>query len=366
MRRSPIRHILADRGAQFAQWAGVEVPTRFSGFETEYRAVREAVGLTDFSSMTRYSMPEDGLDVLEQYAAGAVANIRFGRVLHTFAANEEGYLESDLYIANDDEDLLILGESIIDDDETNRVLASLGAEAEGLVDISGSTSLFGIDGFQAWAVVKELFGADILGLPYLSLETYELEGEDIKLIRGGKTSEFGYLLLVPSGIAGDVWQRIEDAGKPFGMVPVGLDTHRALRLDGRFFCIYDEGARVKDPLPLGLQWMIDLEGDDFRGREAIFARRSRGTSHKIVGVMPLEKEGELDCGSEIYHRDALLGEVVTACDSPVLGQRIGLALIKKEYAFAGLQFRDQHGAAIRTVSMPPFTSKSLTVRLDEM
>ncbi|MDJ0765150.1 MAG: glycine cleavage T C-terminal barrel domain-containing protein [Myxococcota bacterium] len=366
MRTSPIRVILASRGARFAQWGGVEVAAGFTSFEAEYSAVRNAVGLTDFSFTSRFKMPEAGLDMLETYAAGSVASIRFGRVLHTFAADENGFLESDLYIANDDEELIVIGENLIDDRATRTVLQGLGAEDAGIQDISESTALFGLDGFQAFAVARDLFGSDILGLPYLSIETYELEGVDIKVIRGGKTSEFGYLLLVPAASAAAVWERIEAAGAPHGLEHIGADTHLGLRLDGRFFCIYSEGAAVRDPLPLGLQWMIDFSGDDFRGRAAIMARRAAGLETKVVGVMPVVPEASVALGGSIYHQGERVAKIVAASHSPTLGHPIGLALFDATYAYAGLTFEDASGAPIQTVSMPPFTPKSLTVKLEEM
>ena len=179
MRRSPIRDILSDRGAVFLEDAGVERAAVFSSFEQEYNTVRHAVGLTDFSFMTRYRIPETGLDVFDRYAAGSVANIRFGRLLHTMAVNDQGLLEADLYIANDDENFIFLSESLIKDEKMSGVLESLGgAEAE-LEDLSQTTALFGLDGVNAWAVVKDLLGPDVLGLPYLSIETYDLGGVEI-------------------------------------------------------------------------------------------------------------------------------------------------------------------------------------------
>ena len=215
MRVSPLRELLAKRGAKFEDWSGVETATEFTSFEQEYKAVREAVGITDFSFTTRFKVPEDGLDMLESYVAGSVAGIRFGRVSHTLAASEEGYIESDLYVANDDEELIVLGESLIDDGATEKILAGLGSHEAGLSNIQDSTALIGLDGFNAWAVAKDLFGLDVLGLPYLSIETYDIEDTEIKLIRGGKTSEFGYLFLVPADKAASIWERIEAAGKPY-------------------------------------------------------------------------------------------------------------------------------------------------------
>lgn len=366
MRRSPIREMLSSRGASFVERVDAELAMRFSSFEEEYRAVREGVGLADFSFAARFQIPEDGFEVFERYAAGAVANIRFGRVLHTVATDYDGFVESDLYIANDDENLLLIGESLVDNQSTTRTLENLGGAEVGLEDISESTALFSLDGHKAWSVVKDMFGTDVLGLPYLSLEAYDLDGIQVKLLRAGKTSEFGYLFLVPAKEAASIWEKIERAGEPYGIKSVGLETHLALRLDGRFFNIHEEGAKVRDPLPLGLQWMIDFEGDDFRGRDAILKRRGAGLQKKIIGVIPGKKGEALEVGSQILHRGEVVAEVITACDSPALGSGIGLALFELEYAYSGLELEGSGGQSIRTITMPPFIPKSLTVKLDEM
>ena len=366
MRRSPIHDQLAARGAEFEEQAGVERALRFSTYSGEYRAVREGVGITDFSFATRYKVPEEGLDVFERYAAGNVANIRFGRVLHTLAADSDGMIESDLYVANDDEEIFLIGENLVEDEKVSAVLRELGGEEAGLVDLTSETVLLGIDGFNAWAVAKELFGTDVLGLPYLSIETYDLDGCDIKLIRAGKTSEFGYLLMAPNDAAGHLLESIEKAGEVYDIKHIGLDAHLGLRLDGRFFNIHSEGREVRDPLALGLQWMIDFEEEEFRGREAILERRAAGPEKKIIGIQPLDTGDSLEKGDQIVHQHQVVAKVVSAADSPLLGTRVGLALFDWQYAYSGLEYERTKGGGIKTISMPPFTAKSLTVRLDEM
>jgi aminomethyltransferase len=365
MRRSPIRELLAERGASFVDRNGREIACCFSDFEQEYAAVRDAVGLTDFSFTNRFRVAEEGLDVFDRYATGSVANIRFGRILHTMAVDADGYLESELYVANDDEQMILIAESLVIDEA---VVSAIGEAdpAAGLENISETTVLFGLDGFNAWAVAKTLFGPDVLGLPYMSIETYELNGADVKVLRAGKTSEFGYMFLTEAENGVGVWTAIEEAGAPFGLKPIGFDTHMALRLDGRFFNIHEEGAVVRDPLLLGLQWMVDIEGDDFRGRDPLMARREKGLTHKTIGVVTDGPKDALSPGDQILHGDEVVAEVVTSALSPTLNTRIGLALFGIEYAYAGLTFNKRDGSRIHTVSMPPFTAKSLTIRLDEM
>ncbi|MCK9460028.1 MAG: hypothetical protein M0R80_10350 [Proteobacteria bacterium] len=366
MRTSPLRDLLASRGAVFAERAGAEIAARFGEIDDEYRAVRDAVGISDFSFATRHRVPEAGLDALESYATGSVAGIRFGRVLHTMAADDGGFVESDLYVANDDENFFVIGESLIDDAATRAALERAGAFEAGAEDVSGTTALIGVDGLLSYAVVKQLFGPDVLGLPYLSIETYDLDGASVKLIRAGKTSEFGYLLLVPADGAAGVWGRIEEAGASYGIRPVGAAAHSMLRLDGRFFNVHEEGKRVRDPLALGLQWMIDLGGEPCRGLDAIRKRRGEGPGKKIIGVVPADAGGALAVGDAVLAGGERVAEVVNAAYSPTLGGRVGLAVFDAAYAYAGLSFEGADGRGIRTVSMPPITPKSLAVKLDEM
>jgi aminomethyltransferase len=228
--------------------------------------------------------------------------------------------------------------------------------------------LIGVDGFKAWAVAKELFGADVLGLPYLSIEVYQFEGNDVQLFRAGKTSEFGYLIMAPAEIGPALLKRLQDCVAQQGGGPVGVDTHDKLRLEGRFFNIYAEGAVVRDPLVLGLQWMIDFDKDTFAGYDAIMQRRSEGLKRKIIGVsMDSGVEG-LRGGAGVYDKEDKVAEVVAACHSYVLDTDVGLAVFPFDLAYAGLQFNldAADGPMVKTISMPPIMPKSLTVKLDEM
>jgi aminomethyltransferase len=248
------------------------------------------------------------------------------------------------------------------------MLQSRGAADAGMVDLSDSHALLSVDGYKAWAVVKGLFGADVLGLPYLSVERYEFGGQPLSLFRAGKTSEFGYYLLAPAANAADLFDKclslaLENKG---GLC--GVDIHNDLRLEGRFFNIFAEGATVRDPLPLGLQWMIDFGKESFLGSTAIFERRAKGLSHKIIGVSAAPGVRNLAKGAAVYNGTAKAGEIVASCFSYVLNAQVGLALLPVDIAFAGLTFNlgAERGPELHTISMPPIMPKSLTVKLDEL
>jgi aminomethyltransferase len=329
--------------------------------------VRDAVALSDASYMQVFRIPEAGaVDVLDPLLAGNVARTRFGRLLHTLLADDDGMLEADCYVANNDDEFLLICESIVSDDAVRNTFMTAGRDA-GMEDLTGTHAMLSLDGYKAWAVAKEVFGADVLGLPYLSVETCNFGGERVRLFRTGKTSEFGYLILVSRAKADELAAALAASVKKQNGGLCGCAVHNELRLEGRFFNVFSEGAKVRDPLALGIQWMIDFDKTVCRGADAIRARRERGAESKIVGVraqpgQSLEVEMPLFDGAEP------VGRVVAACTSYVLGCRMGLAMLPNAVAFAGLSLRSgsPSGSAVSTISLPPIMPKSLTVKLDEM
>jgi len=369
LRVSPLRKQFAAWGATFGEQQGREVVESMADARQEYLAVREAVGLTDFSFVQKFRVPTDqGLDLLDLLVAGNVPRIRFGRVLHTFLADEDGWLIGDCYVANNDEEMLFLCESIVPDAAVLRILKAQAAETAGLEDWTESHVLLSLDGLRAWAVVKEIFGSDVLGLPYLSLEVYPFEGNTVRLFRAGKTGEFGYLLLAPVEIADALLERLFAAVDANQGRTCGLQVHHDLRLEGRFFNIHAEGRQVRDPLVLGLQWMVDFSKETFCGSDALYRRRAAGLKQKIIGVSAEPGRGELVCGAQLFNGAGAVARVVADCFSPLLDQRLGLAVFPVEWAYAGLTFQlgASTGPAVKTISMPPIMPKSLRVKLDEV
>jgi len=369
MRVSSLHDKLAANGAVFGGRYGIEVVSGVAGLSTEYGYIRNGAGLTDFSFMQMYSIPEEAaVTVLDELFAGNIARVRFGRMLHTFLADDDGHLIADCYIANNDEEFIIVCESIVSDTALHEFFERKGAFKAGLKDITGEHVLLSVDGYQAWAVIKERFGVDTLGLPYLSIEVYQFNGVDVRLFRAGKTSEFGYLVMAPKEAGEGLFDAFLASVRKHGGGLCGVSVHNDLRLEGRFFNIHAEGLSVRNPLCLGLQWMIDFGKEKFSGKEAVDKRREAGLAKKIIGIRSNAGPELFSVGSEIYNSGRPVATIEAACYSPTLDCRVGLALFPVDIAYSGLVFRlgSADGPAVATISMPPIMPRSLTVKLDEM
>lgn len=368
MRELLLNNKFMTNSISFRERYGINIPFTSDNIEHEYNSVRNAAGLSDFSFLQKYTIPEDkGLDFLNNVFAGNVENLRYGRVLHTFLADVDGNIVADCYIANNDEEFLILCESIIDDAQLDKFLFEDNNGADyGLKNITDEYVVLSIDGSNAWKVAKDIFGVSILGLPYLSIEEFQFNGEKVNVIRAGKTGEFGYYLIAVNKVAENLFDTVSEKIKQLDGTVCGLDVHNILRLDGRFFNIYSEGAEVRNPLFLGLQWMIDLENMNFTGGQCLENQREAGVSKKITG-MTIEKEsGTVNIGDKICDEKGDIGYIVSARHSYVLDKTVALALLPFEMAYSGLKYylRATDGPEVKTISMPPFTPKSLSIKLD--
>ncbi len=368
MRTVPLKNNLEANNVTFGDRFGIEIPLLTHDNDKEYGYIRDSVGITDFSFMQKYVIPEEtALDFLDGLVAGNVAKTRFGRVLHTFLANDDGQIVADCFIANNDEEYVLLCESIVDDATLQQILDSQGAAEAECKNVTDEQIVISIDGFKAWSVAKEVFGTDVLGLPYLSIEMYPFEDTEIHLFRAGKTSEFGYLIMAPKELGEKLFSTLLEAAKKHKGGLCGVAIHNDLRLEGRFFNIFAEGMHVKDPLSLGLQWMIDFDKDSYIGQEAIQKRREEGLTKKIIGVSALGDCDSFTEGAHIMYEGKSVATVEAVCYSPILNRKIGLALFSVDLAYAGLTFTvEGSDDQVTTISMPPIMPKSLSVKLDEL
>lgn len=359
------RHTLEELGARFQDRSGRTAVAGFAGVEEEVLAVRRALGLAPMTHVRVFrGVVDEALYPLDEVLTGPVSRLRFGRVLHTLLLNPDGRVAADAYVAIDEEDLWVLLECVEDPGTIEDLLGAVPLQDEG-----DRWAVLSLDGPRAWAPLRELLGPDVLGMPYLAIEPRPLAGTEVRVIRAGKTGEFGYWILVPEEVAAATLQTLRQAAKEPAMALYGTEALDLLKLGGRFFNVHQEGARVRDPLPLGLQWMIDFQKDRFTGREALLGRRERGVPTKVIGVTLHPEHRGLAPGQTVILDGEPIGTVVAAGRSPVLQRDLGLAEVRRPFAWAGLPVEVRDGERLlggQTLTMPPFLPESLKIRLDEV
>ncbi|NNG47014.1 MAG: glycine cleavage system aminomethyltransferase GcvT, partial [Deltaproteobacteria bacterium] len=152
--------------------------------------------------------------------------------------------------------------------------------------------------------------------------------------RTGYTGEDGFGLFLPARSAADTWRKIVTAGKPFGMLPVGLGARDTLRLEMKYALYGNDIDAGTNPIEAGLGWITKVEKGFFLGRDAIRQVKERGAKRRLVGF-EMRGRGVARPGYPIWAGDEKVGTVTSGTHSPSLGKAVGLGYVPVELSRPG-------------------------------
>jgi aminomethyltransferase len=342
-------------GAKIVPFAGYAMPVRYSSDLEEHHTVRRGVGIFDVSHMGEFRLRgPQALDLIQRTTSNDASKLQPGKAQYSCLPNTEGGIVDDLlvYMLGENDYFLVVNASNIDKDwEWLHKHNTEGVEME---NVSDRLSLFAVQGPKAAEALQVLTDVDLKNLPYYSFVQGTFAGAPGVLISAtGYTGAGGFELYIPNEHAPQVWQRIMDAGQPFGLKPIGLGARDTLRLE-MGFCLY--GNDIDDttsPLEAGLGWITKFT-KDFTNSDALKAQKAAGVQRKLVGFV-MDGPGGLPRSHYplVNAQGERIGEVTSGGQSPTLSRGIGLGYVKTELAVPGTQIFVQ----VRGKNLPATVSK---------
>ncbi|HEX8428629.1 glycine cleavage system aminomethyltransferase GcvT [Hymenobacter sp.] len=346
-------------GAKMVPFAGYNMPVRYSSDLEEHRTVRRAVGIFDVSHMGEFRVRgPQALDLIQRVTSNDASKLAPGKAQYSCLPNEEGGIVDDLlvYKLAEEDYLLVVNASNIDKD-WNWIQAHNTAGVE-MQNVSDEISLFAVQGPKAIAVLQGLTNADLKSIPYYSFVQGTFAGAPNVIISAtGYTGAGGFELYVPNEHARQVWDKVMEAGEPYGLKPIGLGARDTLRLE-MGYCLY--GNDINDetsPLEAGLGWITKFT-KNFTNADSLKTQKETGVTRKLVGFLmdgPGIPRGHYELVNEAGEK---IGEVTSGTQSPSLSKGIGLGYVQTEFSAPGskifVQVRGKNHPA--TVVKLPFVS----------
>ncbi|MCB9700218.1 MAG: aminomethyl transferase family protein [Alphaproteobacteria bacterium] len=252
-------------------------------------------------------------------------------------------------------DVLVLADGdvmwlLVDGLPAARVAEVLAAEARAGEELSVelvARRWLEVTGPFAWELMGAWDRPALVGLGYL----HHVDVDGAICLRGGRTGEYAYDLLVAPDRAEDVLASLSRAGEPLDARRVGPAVVRLAALENWFWVPGHPGFAGLDPLQLQLQWRLSWE-KDFPGAEALRARRGEGRR-----LVAFRTEGAPVEGAVVALGGEPVGEVRV-----VLPDGAGYALIDREWAHPGVPGLSCEGAPLALVSPPLVVNRSLFVK----
>ncbi|HJQ46522.1 MAG TPA: glycine cleavage system aminomethyltransferase GcvT [Amycolatopsis sp.] len=320
--------------ALFTDFAGWEMPVRYSSELAEHRAVREAAGLFDLSHMGEIELTGPGAAQALDYAlVGTLSAVKVGRARYTMMCDADGGVLDDLvvYRLGDEKYLVVANAS-----NAPVVVAQLRERSAAfdvrVEDRSADTALIAVQGPNAAAIVGAVTDADLAGLKYYASIPAVVQGLDVLLARTGYTGEDGFELYVPAAQAGEVWRVLTVAGEPHGLLPAGLACRDTLRLEAGMPLYGNELSASLTPFNAGLGRVVKFGKPDFVGKAALEKRQEPDSV--LVGLRGEGRRAPRH-GYRVLDGDREVGEVTSGALSPTLGYPIAMAYVPKALSEPG-------------------------------
>ncbi|MCX6120685.1 MAG: glycine cleavage system aminomethyltransferase GcvT [Ignavibacteriales bacterium] len=357
LKRTPFYNLHTKLSAKMVEFAGFEMPVQYSSIIEEHLAVRRSVGVFDVTHMGEFYVHGKGaLAFLQKVTINDVARLRPGRVQYSAMCYEDGGIIDDLLIYRmENQYMLVVNASNLQKDFDWLQSQKFG-DVE-LENVSDATSLLAVQGPKSLAALQKLTKEDLSKIEYYAFTHGVLAGVSMMISRTGYTGELGFELYFDADIetAKNVWKALFEAGKEFGIQPVGLGARDTLRLE-MGFCLYGNDIdKTTNPLEAGLGWITKLSKKEFNGRTSMVKAREEGLKRKLIGFT-LPDRTLARHGYEIIHNGSVVGHVTSGTFSPSLKKGIGMGYVSAELANAGnvvsVRVRDKEIPA--TIVVMPF------------
>ena len=119
--------------------------------------------------------------------------------------------------------------------------------------------------------------------PFLGARQGVVAGVPALVMRIGFLGELGYELHFPSAAAVHVWDALLEAGADAGILPVGVEALKVLRLEKGHIIVGIDTDSETTMLELGMDRMVVWDKGAFVGRDALERMHARGADRRLVG-----------------------------------------------------------------------------------
>lgn len=348
-------------GAKMVPFAGYNMPVQYEGVNAEHETVRNTVGVFDVSHMGEFLLTgPKALDLIQKLTTNDASTLTVGRAQYNCLPNGKGGIVDDLiiYKMKEEQYLLVVNASNIEKDwnwiDTHN---DLGVEMRNLSD---DYSLLAIQGPKAIEAMQSLTSVDLSAIKYYHFEVADFAGvEHVIISATGYTGSGGFEIYCKNSEVNALWDKVFEAGAPYGIKPIGLAARDTLRLE-MGFCLY--GNDIDDttsPLEAGLGWITKFN-KDFTDSEFLQKQKEEGVKRKLVAFEMIDRGIPRHDYKIVDAAGNEIGKVTSGTQSPSMKIAIGLGYVTIENAAVDfeifIEIRDK-GLKAKVVKLPFYKKK---------
>lgn len=387
-KRTPLYEMHCEMGAKMVQFAGWEMPVRYTSVREEHLAVRNTAGLFDVSHMGVFQVegPDAAVflnSVCPNDICGNDANrLRVGTSLYTHFLDPEANVLDDLLIYRLGEEVFMLVLNAANEEadwawlnavREGRVRVDLkrtwartfgrGCKLRNLKDPNEGADMrvdIALQGPRSLDILLALGSDDktatrLKRLPWSGLMQGVIGGFDLIVSRTGYTGErVAFELFIHPEKSAELWKSLIEVGEPVGLKPTGLGARDSLRTEAGlplhgYEMAGSMGLGVGDA---GFTTYVKIYKPWFIGREA-YIRQEASRDAEVVRFRFNDKGVRMaHYGDPVVDKRGQVIGKVTSCAIDQDGYLLGQAYVKKKFMGAGTPLAIFQGASEKSIRPP--------------
>jgi sarcosine oxidase, subunit alpha len=163
-------------------------------------------------------------------------------------------------------------------------------------------------------------------LPYQHWTHLEVAGVKVLVTRIGFVGELNYELFCPSSQGAYLWSQLLEAGKPFGLVPFGLEALNICRLEKGHVMPGLDTDSFTNLFESSMGWMLDSTKTETVGKPMLDLYAGQEFKEQVI-AFSVDGRSPVKEGALVVNGTRQLGRVTSILYSPLLEKTIGLALV---------------------------------------
>jgi dimethylglycine dehydrogenase len=345
LRCTPIYDRLRARGAVFGAGFGLEYPLWFAPegapaiedvtyrrsnahgpVGDECRSVRNAVGLLEAATFSRYEVSGPGArDWLDRMLAGRLPSP--GRLALSPMLSAGGKLIGDFTVAHNDERYLVFGSGIAEQYHLRWLGARLPSTGVALRSLRNEMLGLAIAGPKSRELLARVADCDVSAgaFPFLAFRSAEVAMVPVRIGRISFTGELGYEIWMPADGQARVYEALVEAGADLGLGHFGARALNSLRLEKSF----GNWAREFRPTYThrgGLERFVDWARPTI-GVAAAAKARDGGSPRRLRTFVVDAAEADAIGDEPVWHDGKVVGWVTSGGYGHCVGRSIALGYV---------------------------------------
>ena len=332
--RSLLHEVHKELKARFTEFAGFEMPIQYSSIRDEHLTVRKSVGLFDVSHMSNlWITGKDAEKLISLTTVEDASRIPEGKSQYTEILRENGTVIDDTIFMHLEEEKYMMIPNAGMNEIVTRWLKdkakehNLDVEVE---DVSREFVILAIQGPKSMETLQKLTDLDLSTIKFFNCQEIEIAGVKCIISHTGYTGELGFeLQIATSKEVKKLFHKILDAGKEFGIKPIGLGARDTLRLEKCFILASNEFENGRTPLESALSWTINWD-HEFIGKDVLLKQKEQKNYYRLTCLESIDK-GIPRHGCEVQKNGKKIGRITSGTLSPCLNTGVAMGHIHPDF-----------------------------------